>query len=699
MASPDAGSGNSRNRSATLDDTYTVNDWVLHGNYGYARHANPRVSTTDDFDLTSLGFPAAIQSVAQFNIFPRIQPAGYASLGGNPGWIISNKFETHTFTGDLTKTIGNHLIKTGGVYRINRLSLFRPNAPSGFYTFNENFTRPNINTTVGGHPIASLLLGTMSGGRIQIEPAPAVQVLYGAVYAQDDWRVNRRLTLNLGLRWDSDRPMTERFDRTSSFDFDAPVPLSAPGVGPLLGGLVYAGRDGRPRGNKDPDNNNFAPRVGLAFKLTDRVVLRSGFGVFFNPLTGTGPNSNTTGALGFNAITNVVASVDGGRTPATTLSNPFPNGISLPNDRPADLLTQIGQGIVGQVRSDRTPYSMQWNLNLQYELPGAMLLDAAYAGNSGVKLQAQAEQNQLPDEFLSRGDALNQVIANPFRGILPANTPLGAATITAGQLLRPYPHLTGLTQNWGTLAHSSYHALQVKFRRRFSGGLQFLGAYTWSKTLDDVSSVADFLGVQSPGYTNNNQRRMDKSLSAQDIAHRLVVNYQWELPFGKGKALMNNGGLIDAVFGGWSLNGITTIQSGLPISISSNANTTNSFGGSQRPNWTGVSSETEGSAKERYNKWINPAAFVDAPRFTFGNVSRFLPDNRGPRFHVWDLSVLKDFLFSETKRLQFRAEFFNLLNQVNFSNPSGLTFGQPDFGRITAAENARIIQFGLKLYY
>jgi Carboxypeptidase regulatory-like domain/TonB dependent receptor len=699
LASPNAGVDNSRNRSISLDDNYTVGGWVLHGNYGYAYHSNPRSSTTDNFNLTSLGFPGSIDNYAQFHVFPRIEPAGYGALGGDPTFIIGNKFETHTLTGDLSKAFGSHLIKTGGVYRINRVSNFRPNAPAGVYTFNEAFTREVFNGNVGGHPIASMLLGAMAGGRIQNEPALALQVLYGAVFVQDDWRVTNRLTLNLGLRWDSDRPLTERFDRTSWFDFDAVVPIDVPRLPPLRGGLVYAGRDGRPRGNKDPDNNNFAPRVGLAFKVTNALVVRSGFGVFFNSSTGIGPGSGSTGALGFNAVTPVVTSNNGGRTPATMLSNPFPNGFNFPNESPVDLRAQIGQGIGAQVRSDRTPYSMQWNLNLQYELPGQMLLDAAYAGNAGVKLLAQAELNQLPDEYLALGDALNQTIDNPFYGLLPANVALGAPTITEGQLLRPFPHLTGLTHTWGSLAHSSYHALQFKFRRRFSGGMQFLTAYTWSKTLDDFSSVAGFLNLQNPGYTNNNKRNLDKSLSAQDIPHRFVVNYQWELPFGKGKKLFNRDGVMNTLLGGWSLNGVTTIQSGVPISIGSVANTTNSYGGGQRPDATGISSITEGGAKERYPQWIDPAAFVNPPRYQFGTVGRFLPDNRGPHYFASDLSVLKEFRFSETKRLQFRAEFFNVFNQVNFRNPSGLTFGRPDFGRITDAEAARIIQFGLKLYY
>jgi hypothetical protein len=529
----------------------------------------------------------------------------------------------------------------------------------------------------------------------------ALQVKYAALYVQDDWRVTDRLTLNLGLRWDGDFPQTERFDRASWFDLNAPLPLETPGLGPFRGGLVFAGSrtPGAPRGVRDFDGNNFAPRVGIAYKLTSRLVLRSAFGVFYAPTTGIGPNATNAGALGFNAITPYTHSIDGGRTPYATLSDPFPDGFIPPENGQNGLLTFAGQGVNGNFRYDRAPYSAQWNFNAQYELPGSMLFDIAYAGNAGAKLQANSNHNQIPDRYLALGDELNRVVPNPFFGVLPAATNLGRATTTYGQLLRPYPWLTGLTQQWGTMAHSSYHALQTKFRKRYGNGLQLLVAYTFSKTMDDVSSVAGFLGDQNPGFTNNNRRDLDRSISAIHIPHVLTVNYQWDLPFGRGRALLNRGGWLNQVVGGWSLNGITTAQSGSPISISSRNNTTNSFGGAQRPDSTGISSVTPGGAKDRYNGWFNEGAFVDAPTYAFGNVGRFLPDNLGPPLHNWDISVLKNFAATERLRLQFRAEFFNAFNHVNFDNPAGTTFGQPDFGAITGTESARIVQFGLKLYY
>jgi hypothetical protein len=327
-----------------------------------------------------------------------------------------------------------------------------------------------------------------------------------------------------------------------------------------------------------------------------------------------------------------------------------------------------------------------------------MLIDVAYAGNAGVKLLAQAGLNQLPDQYLALGAQLNQVVNNPFFGIFPTTSPLGARTTTYGQLLRPYPHLTGLTQTWGSLAHSTYHSLQVKFRRRFNGGLQFLGAYTWSKMIDDFSSVAGFLGQQNPGYTNNNQRRLDKSLSAADQPHTLVVNFQYDLPFGKGRKLLNDNRVADWIAGGWNLSGVMNLQSGLPISIGSNANTTNSFGGAQRPDKIGPSA-TEGDIYSRLNNYFNIASFANPAQFKFGTTGRFLPDIRAPYYYNWDLSVLRNFKFTERVNLQFRAELFNAFNRVNFQPPGGTTFGVNTFGVINAADRARIMQFGLKLYY
>ncbi|MDQ2900152.1 MAG: hypothetical protein M3Y07_10165 [Acidobacteriota bacterium] len=400
-------------------------------------------------------------------------------------------------------------------------------------------------------------------------------------------------------------------------------------------------------------------------------------------------------------MTNVTSSTDGNRSPYAKLSNPFPDGFNTASNGAGGLLTNLGQSLNGIFRGDRTPYTAQWNFDLQYELPSGMLLDTAYAGNAGIKQLAQTQLNQLPDRDLALGDQLTQVVGNPFFGVIPATSSIGKATTTYGQLLRPFPQFTGVQQTWGSLAHSSYHSLQIKFRKRYTNGLQLLAAYTWSKLLDDYSSVAGFLGEVNPGYIDNNDRRTSKSLSAGDVAHRLVLNYEYELPFGAGKRFLNAKGFLNAVAGGWNLNGITTIQSGLPIQVTERNDTTNSFGGAQLPDSTGKSSKTPGSPKDRIDNYFDKTAFADPPKYAFGNTARLLPDNRGPYLIDFDLSVLKRFPIAEKKRLEFRAEFFNMLNNVNFANPTGnaTVFGRPQFGTLTAAENARIVQLGLKLYF
>ncbi|MCL5743474.1 MAG: hypothetical protein M1541_06030, partial [Acidobacteria bacterium] len=477
------------------------------------------------------------------------------------------------------------------------------------------------------------------------------------------------------------------------------LPVQVPGLPQLQGGLQFVGTNGLPRGVKNPDDNNFAPRVGLAYKVTDKLVMRSGFGIFYNPLTGFGSGPTAVGSYTFNGITNVTSSIDGGRTPYTTLSNPYPDGYNAPTNGSLGLLSMLGQSVAGQAPFDRTPYSVQFNYDIQYEFSGNTLLDVAYVGNAGVKLPAQAALNQIPDADLALGSTLANKVANPFVGIAPATTALGKATTTYAQLLRPYPQFTGVSQQWGTMGHSSYNSLQVKLRKRYSNGMQFLVSYTWSKMIDDFSSTAGFLGIQNPGFTDNNNRRLDRSLSAMDVAHHLVFNYQYALPFGKGRQFLNHGGVLSAVVGGWNVNGVTTVQSGMPISITSAANTTNSMGGGQRPNSTGISTRSSGGVEDRIDNYFNEDAFALAPMYTFGNIGRMLPDNNGPYLFNWDLSLIKEIPIHEKIHLDLRGELFNAFNNVNFKKPAGTVFGLPQFGTLTATYDPRIIQVALKLTF
>ena len=298
--------------------------------------------------------------MVQREIFPLIQPAGYTQLGQNAAFIIGNKFYNVIFSGDASKLVGSHSLKFGGQYRMNRLSSFRPQNPGGNYTFSPAWTTLNFNGGQGGDAIASMLLGSLSGGQVRQVPSLSVQVPYAALFIQDDWRVNHRLTVNAGLRWDRDSPMTEKWDRASWWDPTVKLPLTVPGLGPFYGGVVFAGRynefGDKTRGISDMPWTNFQPRLGAAYKLTEKLVVRSGFGLIYAPTVGYWFNTNTVGALSFDSATSVTSSIDGGRTPYATLANPFPDGFILPQNGAAGTMTLVGTSITTRFRNRKMPY-------------------------------------------------------------------------------------------------------------------------------------------------------------------------------------------------------------------------------------------------------------------------------------------------------------------------------------------------------
>jgi hypothetical protein len=714
VASPDAGPKGNRNHSATLDDTHSIGTWLLHANFGYAFNEQINDPAAPGFDLTSLGFPAYLKNAPQIANVPTILfLTGYLGLGDSGG-VGTSKFENYAASADAAKITGAHAVKFGGAYRVNRASLLNILDASGSFKFSEGFTRPSVNSPQGGNAFASLLLGLPAvpaipgptvAGSIGYQPALALQARYVAFYLQDDWRINDRLTLDLGLRWDSDRPVTERFNRTSWFDFGAALPLTVPGLDALTGGLRFAGVNGAPRGTKNPDNNNLGPRIGVAYKLSRNTALRSGFGIMYAPATGIRPNTSKAGADSFSSSTPYISSMDSGGTPYTTLSNPFPNGFTPVENADHGLRTLLGQNIQAQVRGDRTPYVAQWHFNIQRELRNEMLFDVGYAGSAGVKLLAVMQLNQLPDQYLALGSALTQHVPNPFFGLdcggrdcIPPTAPLGQSTTTLGQLLRPYPQFGDVTYDWGSFAHSTYHALEAKFRKRYRGGLQMLVAYTWSKTLDNASGVATG-NNPNPAFLDNYHLDLAKSYSSFDIPHHVVMNFEYELPFGLGRPLLNQKGLVNAIIGGWRISGIGTMESGPPLPVST-SNNTNSFNvvANAVPNRTGVSSRTPGSVEDRLNNYIDRAAFVNPPPFTFGNAGRFLPENRAPGLETWDLSFAKSFPVRERIHIDLRAETFNLLNHPNFGPPAN-NFNLPNFGTINSVARPRVVQLALKIRF
>ena len=687
--------------SVAVDHVYTLRpNFLLNFRYGFTDRTHDNIELSRGFDLTSLGLPEYVQKEAKLRVFPRFDASGYTALGNSEG-VNAFSYLTHSFQASGTKISSAHSLKFGADIRVAKVPQDRAIDVSGTYNFNRTFTQgPNALTggATAGDGYASMLLGTLSGGAFGTLMHTDSSNLYYGLYLQDDCKLTARLTLNLGLRYELEMPRQESGDRLDWFDYNAVSPLSgkAPGFPELRGGLQFAGMSGNPRRHFNTDRNNFGPRFGLAYQVTRSTVVRGGYGIFYGSGS-VGAGGWNIASTGYAPSTDLMGSLDGLR-PATYLNDPFPNGFAQPVGNSQGLLSFAGQDITRLFdRNAPLPYNQQWNLSLQRQF-GSLLVQAAYSGSRGVHLGDGAgfQINQLPQSALALGSALAQLVPNPFFGIVTNPGVLRDAQVTRGQLLRPYPQFGGLTVFNPAAGGSTYHGFSAKVERRFVAGLGFLASYTTSKNISDSPATVG----PAAGHQDAYNRRADRSLVEEDIAQRFTSSVTWELPVGRGRKLGAGwGGFLDALAGGWQVNALVSMQTGAPLVITNSPNTARALGGTQRPNSTRISAALDGSVQSRLNGYLNPAAFSAPALYTYGNVSRTLPDARGPRRSNIDLSIFKIFTLRESLRLQFRAETFNATNTPNFALPNG-AFGSANFGLITAQSNAaRQVQLALRLYF
>jgi len=665
----------------------------------------------DNFDMRSaLGFTGAfVDQLVRPLSFPRMVVSGYGQLGTGDFAFTNASAASYQWLGNLTKVTSGHTLKMGFDYRT--LQSYGPNPvnTSGDFAFTPAFTQGPSPTTAGalsGNGVAALLIG-FGTGNAQITPRVATSNNYAGVFLHDDWKVTRKLTLNMGLRWDMENGRKDRYGHLSWFNFTVRSPLAdrVPSLPNLRGGLEFPGVNGSPVRQFDTDWNNFGPRFGFAYAAAANTVVRGGYALYYEPYTGRAVSTGA-GFTGFSAITTWVSSLDG-ITPRNPVSNPFPNGLNQPPGASQGLLTSVGESLGATARDgafDRralTGYIQQWNFGIERALPWAIVVNAAYTGSKGTKLIDGGgwDENQLPPQALAQGNALLQTVPNPFLGIIPAGGPLGAATTTRGQLLRAYPHFTTLLNFRPQAAGSNYHAFQVEVNKRFSHGIQFIAAYTNGKLIDDSSNVFEGFGIGRHQDTFN--RRADRSVSLTDVPQRLVLSYVVDLPFGKGRALGSNWNrAADAILGGWQFNGITTFQSGFPVPVINQANNSFSFNIAQRPNVSGDPKlPASRSTSEKQARWFDTTVFSQPAPFTFGNAPRTLPTVRIDGTAGFDLSLVKNFQIAERGTVQFRSEFFNAFNTPDLGMP-GTSFGAPNFGQVVGQGNIpRQIQFGLKVIF
>jgi hypothetical protein len=708
-------------------------------NYTWFRDYTPRVEGDIGFDVASLGGPfndpatvAFLNGFAGGPAFPNVVPTGYGPLSVNLTGIIDEPAANYSYQFGLVKSYNAHTFKTGFQAGIRDTNQIAYGGSGGTYNFTGQFTNgpdPLIPTANTGNAVADMLLGLPRSGSMDAGFTTATRSQYYALYFQDDWRLTNRLTLNLGLRYDLETPFTDRFDHFSRFDRVVKSPISD-SVGPntdgktldqffmdlvgrpLRGGVAWPGIAGYSRGIDKGDRNNIAPRVGFAYRLTDKLVMRGGFAIIY----GLNPNSSTVAAVGppGNGETTPINGTIDGITPNVTIDDPWPAGFNEPAFDKAGLATAIGRAMTaGNANGVAvTPFQKQWNFGFQYELPDRAIIGLAYAGSRGNNLTCPLFfcTDQIPEkDFTAARERVLQTVPNPFFGIITDPTsPLSRPQVQLGQLLKQHPQQTSVTNTlppWkgpnGDDFHSSFESMQISYKKT-TADLNLQVAYTLSKNITNADSFeSGFLGP-SVGYQNNFNFAGERSLSAEDVTHRLVTGWVYELPFGKGKRFGSNAhAVLDKIVGGWELAGVMTISSGFPLgALFVSPDNTGAFGGSNRSNLIGdpclPSNRPRG---EKIANWVNTASFAFPAPFTFGSSPRTLPNCRADGNKNFDLSLIKQTTLGEKVRMEFRAEFFNAFNRPFFRQPN-MTFGSGLFGQVTEQENLpRLIQFGLKLHF
>jgi hypothetical protein len=644
------------------------------------------------FAPSSLGLPSSIDANVDRLMFPRFGVSGMVTLGGNDHRY--NAFNSYTASASLSQIRGGHSLKAGFEGRMLRVNVWEARS-AGTFNFRANETQgpnPTSASATAGLGFASFLLGFGQPNDVLIQnwKNVASNSFYLAGYLQDDWRVNSKLTLNLGVRYDIDVPRTERYNRMNYFDPEARSPLAGqvPGFPNLKGGVVFVGVDGRSRYQYNWDTNNIAPRLGLSYKLNEKTVLRGGYSHMFGPSNQAA--QGTVGPFGFRTENLWVTSIDG-ITPLNTLRNPYPNGFVPSPGASEGLLTQAGANLQAVLQDTPSPWAIQYNVNLQRELPWSTVLEVAFVGTRGYDLSRSAEGglslNQLDPSYMSLGSQLNQQVPNPFYRIVN-NGVLTQPTVARGQLLRPYPQFTDVIPLYSSGAKSRYKALQTTLRKRLSHGVMLEGSYTYAKAEEIGMNHQDSYNIEASW-----------ALASYDIQHRFVVSYLIELPFGKGRKLASGAsGLVNAIIGGWQFNGITTIQSGTPLSITAN-NTAGIFGQRTQPNTSGKDANLGGPLSGRLDKAFDTSVYSQPAAFTFGNEPIFSPFLRADSVKNFDLSLFKNFAVKAGLTAQFRIEALNAFNRVQFSAPN-TSVTSTSFGVISGQANApRQLQFALKLLW
>ena len=703
-----------------LGATYLLkSNMVLDIRASYSRFPYGRAESYEGINLNqTFGFPKYMDEQLPIihsgptTSIPSIGVGGYTTASGLH--ILSTEND-YLLTPNLSWVKGKHTFKLGADWR-NMQNTYYQTFDGGTFTFSNLITSQNaLNPGASGNGLASALLGFGASGSVSAFARPYESLKYQGYYLQDTWQVTNRLTFTYGVRWEIPGVWTERYNRIASFNPTEPNPtLAAAGVKlngqPVMGALDFVLGDKHPdKGARAEHFNLVAPRVGLAYRVNDTTVIRTGGGIYYLPSNL--QFSEAPWAMPLSSIaTPWVPTLDGGVTPYSPISDPFPNGFTpapgnLPHDTAQQLL--LGGGLTNvPIRKVPYPYQSQWNFTIQRQLWGGVAVEAAYAGASGVHLPFGTYQiNALPTQYLSLGSQLNTLVDNPFASLVKTG-PLSQPTVQRGQLLLPFPQYTSIASGGGYVGNSTYHALQMKVEKRMPKGGTVLAAYTFSKLLANVNSTTAWLdsGVgANPGPQDPANLRAEKSLAGFDSRQRLALSYAADIPMGKGHAFLGGGNNVVQKFtSGWSVSGTATFQDGYPLAFTATPNVAG-FNLGLRPNMVaGCNPKLEGSAQSRLNGWFNTACYSVPASYTLGNASRTDPTVRSQGINNFNVSLLKRTPITERFNFEFRTEFYNLFNRVQFGLPNTTvtTAANATTGYVTTQINQpRLIQLAMRLVF
>jgi hypothetical protein len=717
-----------RPKILALNNTWVLNDSsVMALRFGMSRFPDNNTLSLP-FDPSTLGFSQTFNSQVALQKFPGVNITGYNNEGQTMGAINPTEinWKSMSANGTYSRFVGSHTFKMGADFRKIGVDTTIPGSGAGFFNFARDTTSSDGLTTsnsLNGNAFASFLLGFPSGNssaqsNITLSTPLNLFTYYGGGYAQDDWRVNSKFTLNYGIRIEHETGMAEQ-NNNFTVGFDPAVSNKLTGVvvpadavagtaaRTVTGGLLYAGVNGNPTTQGNPPKVKFSPRVGAVYSIDSNTVLRAGYGLYWAPYNypGVSPTAysgaGNFGQVGYTQNTLVPQTAP---TPTVSLTNPFPNGLVQPLGNSLGTSTGMGLNVAYVDQNSTAPRVQQFSVDLQRELPGNQAISFQYSGSRGDHLSLGGSNdvgvnvNQLDPKYLALGTALNAALPNPFFGNANAGPFANSATLSRAQLLRPFPEYGNVIATHVLEGKNRYNAAVVEWSKRAARGFGGRVSYTYSNLKDNQIGEGNYYtggGYNPlnnynyiPGSTYYNPDA-DYAVSLLDVPHRVIIAPIVELPFGRGKKYGSNSSLAEWIAGGWTLSAAINMQSGFPLSFNQSGDA-GTFSGVQRPNIVpGVDLATTGDYESRLASadhptatWINPAAFATAPAFTIGNAPRTITDVRTPPQYNVDGVFIKNLRFG-TKTAQIKIEMLNMLNRVQTRALSSRnTVGNSNLGQI-----------------